>query len=81
MYEFEMLPPEGTIRGARRGLPLLLTPTSCLRDLQKNFAKNVYTDKIENKIFPIYKEISMGAVAKSYMKKGFLVYMRKCANS
>jgi hypothetical protein len=33
----------------------------------------------ENKIFLVYKEIQKGAVAKSYMKKGFLIYeeMRK----
>jgi hypothetical protein len=31
-----------------------------------------YTDKKENKIFYIYKEIQMGSGAKSYM--------RKCAN-
>ncbi len=37
------------------------------------------TDQKEKKIFLIYKEIQMGAVAKSYMKKGFLKYeeMRK----
>jgi hypothetical protein len=34
----------------------------------------VYTDKKENQIFLIYKEIQSGAVAKSYMKKGFLIY-------
>jgi hypothetical protein len=39
-----------------------------------------YTDKKEKKIFLIYKEIHSGAVAKSYMKNGFLIYMRKCAN-
>ncbi len=38
-----------------------------------------YTDKKENKIFLIYKEIQSGAVAKSYMTDGeifahFLVY-------
>ncbi len=32
------------------------------------------TDKKENKIFLIYKEIQMGSGAKSYMRKGFLVY-------
>ncbi len=32
------------------------------------------TDKKENKIFLIYKEIESGAVAKSYMRKGFLIY-------
>jgi hypothetical protein len=36
-------------------------------------------DKKQNKIFLIYKEIQKGAVAKSYMRKGFLIYeeMRK----
>jgi hypothetical protein len=33
-----------------------------------------YTDKKENQIFLIYKEIQNGAVAKSYMRKGFLIY-------
>jgi hypothetical protein len=38
-----------------------------------------YTDKKENQIFLIYREIQSGAVAKSYMRKGFLMYeeMRK----
>jgi hypothetical protein len=37
------------------------------------------TDKKENQIFLIYKEIQSGAVAKSYMRKGVLIYeeMRK----
>jgi hypothetical protein len=30
-----------------------------------------YTDKKENLIFLIYKEIQSGAVPKSYMRKGF----------
>ncbi len=36
-------------------------------------------DKKEKKIFPIYKEIQMGSVTKSCMRKGFLIYeeMRK----
>jgi hypothetical protein len=33
-----------------------------------------YSDKKENKIFLIYEEIQNGAFAKSYMKKGFLIY-------
>jgi hypothetical protein len=39
----------------------------------------ICTDKKEKKIFLIYKEIQMGSVAKSYMRKGFLIYeeMRK----
>ncbi len=39
----------------------------------------VYTDKKENKIFLIYKEVQIGSCAKSYMRKGFLIYeeMRK----
>ncbi len=28
-----------------------------------------------------YKEIQMGSVAKSYMRNGLLMYMRKCANN
>jgi hypothetical protein len=38
-----------------------------------------YTDKKDKKNFLIYKEIQMGSVAKSYMRKGFLIYeeMRK----
>jgi hypothetical protein len=40
----------------------------------------ICTDKKEIKIFLIYKEIQMGgSVAKSYMRKGFVIYeeMRK----
>jgi hypothetical protein len=38
-----------------------------------------YTDKKENQMFLIYKEIQSEAVAKSLMWKGFLIYkeMRK----
>jgi hypothetical protein len=34
----------------------------------------LYTDKKENQIILVYKEIQSGAVAKSYMRKGFLIY-------
>jgi hypothetical protein len=33
-----------------------------------------YTDKKENRIFLIYREIQSGAVAKSYMTNGLLIY-------
>jgi hypothetical protein len=33
-----------------------------------------YTNKKENKIFLIYREIQSGAVAKSYMTNGLLIY-------
>jgi hypothetical protein len=33
-----------------------------------------YTDKKRKSNFPHYKEIQSGAVAKSYMRKGFLIY-------
>jgi hypothetical protein len=41
--------------------------------------KYTYIVKKENLIFLIYKEIQTGAVAKSYIRKGFLIYeeMRK----
>jgi hypothetical protein len=32
------------------------------------------TDKKENQIFLVYKEIQSGAVAKLYMRKGFLIH-------
>ncbi len=34
----------------------------------------MYTDKKENNIFLKYKEIQMGSGAKSYIRKGFLIY-------
>jgi hypothetical protein len=34
----------------------------------------LYTDKKEKKIFLIYKEIQNGAVAKSYITNGLLIY-------
>ncbi len=37
-------------------------------------AKGYYTDKKENQIFLIYKEIQNGADAKSYMTDGLLIY-------
>jgi hypothetical protein len=33
-----------------------------------------YTDRKENQIFFIYREIQSGAVAKSYMTNGLLIY-------
>ncbi len=46
---------------------------SCLQEKEggKDFAN---TDKKENKIFLIYKEIQNGAVATSYMTNGLLKY-------
>ncbi len=35
---------------------------------------NLHTDKKENQIFVIYKEIQSGAVAKSYITNGLLIY-------
>ncbi len=39
---------------------------------------NRYTYKKENQIFLICKEMPSGAVAKSYMRKGFLIYEEMC---
>jgi len=36
--------------------------------------KSFYTDKKENQIFLIYREIQNGAVAKSYMTNGLPIY-------
>jgi hypothetical protein len=38
------------------------------------FYSTLYTDKKENKIFLIYKEIQSGAVEKSHMTNGLLIY-------
>jgi hypothetical protein len=35
---------------------------------------SLYTEKKENKIYLIYREIQMGSGAKSYMRKGVLIY-------
>jgi hypothetical protein len=54
--------------------------TDYLKSLGKRHVLfSTYTDKKENQIFLIYQEIQSGAVAKSYMRKGFLIYegMRK----
>jgi hypothetical protein len=57
MYEFEIVPPEGTIRGPRRGLPLLLTTTSGLRDLQKEFLTRMSTlIKKKTKFYPYVRK-------------------------
>jgi hypothetical protein len=37
-----------------------------------------HTDKKDNQIFLIYREIQSGAVTKSYMRKGFLIYEEMC---
>ncbi len=40
----------------------------------------LHTDKKENQIFLIYKEIQNGAVAKSYITNGFIIYGEIFAN-
>jgi hypothetical protein len=45
---------------------------SVISAMQEDAVSICYTDKKENQIFLIYKEIQRGAVAKSYMRKGFL---------
>jgi hypothetical protein len=42
-----------------------------------NICYRDHTDTKENQIFLIYKEIQSGAVAKSYMRKSFLLYEEK----
>jgi hypothetical protein len=39
-----------------------------------SWKKRSYTDKKENKMFLIYQEIQKGAVAKSYLTNGLLLY-------
>jgi hypothetical protein len=47
--------------------------------LRVAFAWKPRTDKKESQIFLIFKEIQSGTVAKSYMRKGFLIY-EECEN-
>jgi hypothetical protein len=57
---------------------------SCLKEVEPKInlisllvqvcIQTIHTDKKENKIFLIFKEIHMGSGAKSYMRKGFLIY-------
>jgi hypothetical protein len=46
----------------------------CKPIIESCFLIGDFTDKKENQIFLIFKEIQSGAVAKSYMRKGFLTY-------
>ncbi len=65
---------------ARIVVILLVFLSSCLSVcLLSKVSYDLYTDKKEYQIFLIYKEILSGAVAKSYTRKGFLIYkeMRK----
>jgi hypothetical protein len=47
--------------------------------VQRQYEGVSRTDKKDKEIFLIYKDIQMGLVVKSYMRKGFLIYeeMRK----
>ncbi len=51
--------------------PFKLTLEPCMLTLG---AFHAHTDKKEKKIFLKYKEIQGGAVAKSYMTNGLLIY-------
>jgi hypothetical protein len=44
------------------------------KEIIKRDLLELYTDKKENQIFLINKEIQNGAVAKSYMTNGLLIY-------
>ncbi len=50
--------------------------TVCKNEETYFFPRYAYTDKIENKNFLMYKEIQMGSVAKSYMRKGAPLNLR-----
>jgi hypothetical protein len=44
------------------------------QNLRPKFVYEPCTDKKGKKLFPIYKEIQKGSVAKSYMTYGLLIY-------
>ncbi len=45
-----------------------------IKEKRKYNEEQVYTDKNENQIFLIFKEIQKGAGAKSYVTNGLLIY-------
>jgi hypothetical protein len=57
----------------RKGSNLSVKVTYVSMSNEFNDAKG-YTDKKENEILLIYREIQMGSVAKSFMRKGFLIH-------
>jgi hypothetical protein len=60
--------------GVRYRIRSIFSSTVPLFDPSCSVLESVlYTDKKENEIFLLYKEIQSGAVAKSYIRKGFLV--------
>ncbi len=44
------------------------------KECRGGFREKFHSDKKDNKIFLIYKKIQKGAVAKSYMTNGLLIY-------
>jgi hypothetical protein len=54
------------------GMVWLIILTYLAERRQFPLQSEYFTVKKEKKIFPIYKEIQSGEVAKSYMRKGFL---------
>jgi hypothetical protein len=52
----------------------VLNSTVCCETHAGGLSYKLYTDKKENQNFPIYKEIYNGAVAKSYITNGLLIY-------
>jgi hypothetical protein len=58
-------------------MPCFQSESIFLCENDRESAKEVsfpYTDIKENQVFLIYKEIQSGAVAKSYMTNGLLIY-------
>ncbi len=60
------------------GLKKIFSADNCnlagKKQQRRHQASGNYTDKKENVIFPISEEIQVGAVAKSYIRKGVLTY-------
>jgi hypothetical protein len=56
---------------------MIMLPPAIIQSASSFLEVTVCTDKKENQIFLVYKEIQSGAVAKSYMRKGFLIYEEK----
>jgi hypothetical protein len=61
-------------RGGHHAVRIIYTFEKMFKYVSCVVRARAHTDKKENQNFPIYKEIQNGAVAKSYITNGLLIY-------
>ncbi len=70
---FSKAPASGPRLVCKDRIPIPVVLNTCVLLQENDSGLSSYTDKKENKIFLIYKEIQNGVVAKSYMTNGLLI--------